>query len=317
MSIDNMIVYDEEIMTTTIELLGQKLEAFNAASLNALVLSATTFMGNFTKESFYDTLAGAQRRVNRNGANGAVGSTGLTQSEMVGVKIAGGFGPVLFEPSQLTYLQKNPEEAIMVISEGFANALLADQLNTALLCAVAAIGNQPTATLDETLNGGVTQVRLNQSYALFSDRSSSLVTTFCHGEVYHKLVTEALNNSNELFNSGTIRVVDIQGKRLVYTDAPALKTSTTSYQCVTLVTNGGIVDNTSDIVSNLDTRNGNERIETTWQADYTFGLKLKGYAWNTAITTPNDAELGTGANWNFVMADIKHQAGVLLITDQS
>ena len=141
MALSNMQVYDTEIYTTTIELLGQKLEAFNGASGGAIVLNTNAWRGNYTKEAFFQSIAGAQRRVDRNAAIASQSATQLSQGEFVGVKVAGGFGPITFEPAQLTYLQENPESAIMAISEGFSDALLADQLNTAVGAAVAAVEN--------------------------------------------------------------------------------------------------------------------------------------------------------------------------------
>ena len=125
MALSNMQVYDTEIYTTTIELLGQKLEAFNAASGGTVVLNTNAWRGNYTKEAFFQSIAGAQRRVDRNAAIGSQAATQLSQGEFTGVKIAGGFGPITFEPGQMTYLLESPESAIMAISEGFSDALLA------------------------------------------------------------------------------------------------------------------------------------------------------------------------------------------------
>ena len=141
MALTNVQVYDQEIAGNAVELLGQKIDKFNASSGNTVVLSSAAWMGDYTKESFYNQLAGAQRRVDRYAANDAQAATSLAQNEMVGVKVAGGFGPVLFEQGQLSWMQRNPGEAVMVIAEGFANALLADQLNTAIAAAVAAVEN--------------------------------------------------------------------------------------------------------------------------------------------------------------------------------
>ncbi|WP_337142221.1 major capsid protein, partial [Staphylococcus aureus] len=111
-------------------------------------LSSSGWEGDFSKESFFNQIATAKRRVDRYAAIATQAATALTQGEMVGVKVAGGFGPILFEPAQMTYLQRNPEEAIMAISEGFADALLADQLNTAVAAAVAAVGGQASLVND-------------------------------------------------------------------------------------------------------------------------------------------------------------------------
>jgi hypothetical protein len=317
MSLSDMKVYNDEIVGNTIELLGQRIDQFNAASGGTILLSAATFMGDFSKESFFNQIASAKRRVDRYAANNSQAATSLTQSELVGVKVAGGFGPVLFEPAQLTWLQQDPGAAITAISTGFADALLADQLNTAVGCAVAAVENQAALVNDVSGSTGITQVALNGSHAKFGDMSMMLQADVMTGSVYHRLVAEALNNSNRLFESTNVTVVDILGKIAVVSDIPALsEAGTPNKDKVLSVTAGGIiVDNASDIVSNLDTSNGKERIETTWQADYTFGVKLKGYAWDVANggKSPLDAELFTGTNWDKAVTENKHTLGTLAI----
>lgn len=312
-----MQVYNDEIVGNTIELLGQKIDMFNAASGGSILLNAATFRGNFSKESFFNQIASAQRRVDRYATNATQAATTLTQGEMVGVKVAGGFGPVIFEPAQLTYLQQDPGNAITAIAEGFADALLADQLNTAIGCGVAAVENVVALTSDVSGAAGVTQAGLNSSHRLFGDMSAMLVADVMRGDVYHRLVGEAITNGNRLFLSTNVQVVNILGKTIVISDVPALfESGTPNKDKVLSITAGGIVvENSSDIVSNLETTNGRLRIETTWQADYTFGVKLKGYAWDIANggASPTDAELFTGTNWDKAVTDNKHTLGTLLI----
>ena len=78
-----------------------------------------------------------------------------------------------------------------------------------------------------------------------------------------------------------------------------------------------IVFDGGDVISNIQTNNGKERIETTMQVDYTFGLSLKGYTWDESNggKSPTDAELATGSNWDKVATSIKHTAGVITIGD--
>ena len=317
MALTNMQVYNDEIVGNTIELLGQKIDMFNAASGGSILLNSATFRGDFSKESFFNQIASAQRRVDRYAANDAQAATALAQGEMVGVKVAGGFGPILFEPAQMTYLQEDPGSAITSIATGFADALLADQLNTAVGCAVAAVENIAALVNDVSGSAGVTQGGLNNSHRKFGDMSSILAADVMTGDVYHRLVAEAITNGNRLFLSTNVQVVDILGKIVIISDIPALFTAgTPNKDKVLSVTAGGIiVDNSSDIVSNMETSNGKERIETTWQSDYTFGVKLKGYAWDVANggASPTDAELFTGTNWDKAVTENKHTLGTLLI----
>lgn len=312
-----MQVYNDEIVGNTIELLGQKIDLFNAASGGSILLNSSAFRGDFSKESFFNQIASAQRRVDRYATNAAQAATTLTQAQMVGVKVAGGFGPVLFEPAQMTYLQEDPGSAITVIAEGFADALLADQLNTAVGCAVSAVSNVAALVNDVSGTAGVTQGGLNNSHRKFGDMSSILSADVMTGDVYHRLVAEAITNGNRLFLSTNVQVVDILGKLVIISDIPALyEAGSPNKDKVLSVTSGGIiVDNSSDIVSNMETSNGKLRIETTWQADYTFGVKLKGYAWDVANggASPTDAELFTGSNWDKSVAENKHTLGTLLV----
>jgi hypothetical protein len=317
MSLSNMQVYNDEIVGTTIELLGQKTDQFNAASGGALVLSAARWRGDFSRESFFAQLSAAQRRVDRYATNNTQAATPLTQGEFVGVKVAGGFGPVTFEPSQMTWLSEDPAAAIRAIAEGFSDALIADQLNTAVGAAVAAVSGQTALVNDVSATSGLTLNVLNNSHAKFGDQSQLLTADIMTGTAWHTLIDKALTNTSQLFVSGNVRVVDILGKRYVVSDIPALYVSGAPNQHLVLsvVANGIIVDNTSDIISNLETSNGKTRIETTWQSDYTYGLQLKGYAWDTINggRSPTDSGLFSSANWDRSVSELKHTLGTLAI----
>jgi hypothetical protein len=319
MALANMQVYNEEILGNTIELLGQKIDMFNAASGGTILLNSNAFRGDFSKESFFNQLASAQRRVDRFATNSAQAALNMSQGEIVGVKVAGGFGPILFEPSQLSYLLLNPGEAITAIADGFADALLADQLNTAVGCATAAVGNIAALTNDVSASAGVTQGGLNNSHRKFGDMSSMLAADVMTGDVYHRLVAEAITNANRLFLSTNVQVVNILGKLVIISDIPALFAAGTPDKdfVLSVVSGGVVVENSSDIVSNLETTNGKLRIETTFQADYTFGVKLKGYSWDTVNggKSPTNAELFTGTNWDKAVTENKNTLGTLLIGD--
>lgn len=319
MALSNMKVFNEYLKLTTIETLAQDVEKFNASSAGAIRLTTQGIDGDFLQESFWAGLHGAQRRVDRYAANGAQASTPLAQKQYDSVKIAGGFGPILWEPSQLSWIQKNPEEALEVISRNLSEAIMADQLNTAISALAGAIGNQPSATNDVSATAGVTYVAINNAHALFGDASQRLVAQVMTGAMYHKLVGQNLANAERLFQFSGVQVVDILGKAVIITDAPALYEAGTpnKQKVLSLADGAAVVMDGSDLITNIETSNGKERIETTMQADYTFGLGLKGYTWDTANggKSPTNAELSTGTNWDLVANSIKASAGVLTIGD--
>jgi len=319
MSLSQMQVFNEYIMPATIESLAQMVNQFNASSNGAIRLTTEGFTGDFLQESFFAAIHGAQRRVNRYAAQASASATDLTQIKHSTVKIAGGFGPVRFEPGQFTWLNKPTAEGIEVASRNFAEALLADQLNTAILGLRAAISNQPSATNDVSATAGITYAGLNGAHAKFGDRSAMIAANVMTGAVFHKLIGQNLANANQLFQAQNVRVVDILGKVVVVTDAPALYvTGTPNKEYVLGLAEGAaIVHDAGDVISNVETSNGQTRIETTLQLDYTFGLGIKGYTWDEANggKSPTDAALGTGSNWDKTATSIKDTAGVVLIGD--
>lgn len=315
----DMVVYNQYIMEATIETVAQEIEKFNQASNGAIVLSSEGFEGDFMKSSMFGSLASAQRRVDRYGANGAVGATALAQVEENIVKVAGGFGPVSYTPAQLTWLQQNEAVAIEAISKSLSDAIIQDQLNTGIACAVAAISNVAGLTSDISATAGVSHGALNTSHALFGDRSMALVAQIMSGASYHKLIGQNISNADALFRAEGVTVVNILNKVVVVTDAPALYVAglPNKAHVLSLVQGGITISDGSDLVTNLATTNGNEIIETTFQADYAFGVGVKGFAWDEVNggASPLDAELATGTNWDQYVTSIKDTAGVILTVD--
>jgi len=321
MSLSQMQVFNSYIMPATIETLAQMVDKFNEASNGTIRLTTEGFDGDFLQESFFAAIHSAQRRVNRYAAQAAATPTDLTQLKMSAVKVAGGFGPIRFEPSQLTWLNKPTAEGIEVASRNFAEALLADQLNTAIAALAAAISNQAAATNDVSATAGIDYSAINGAHAKFGDASGQIVANVLTGAVFHRLIGQNLANAKNLFEARNVQVVDILGRAMIVTDAPALYVAGTpnKQRVLGLVEGAATVFDGSDIISNIQTSNGQTRIETTMQVDYTFGLALRGYTWDEANggKSPTDAALATGSNWDKVATSIKQTAGVIAIGDEA
>lgn len=325
MSLNEMVVFDRYVSEATIETLAQMVDKFNAASAGAIVLTTGGFEGDFLHEIMWKSIHSAQRRVNRYATNTAANTTALEQIDETGVKVAGGFGPIVWEPSQLTWMLKNQAEAVEMASRNLAEAIMQDQLNTAIAAMVAACTQNASVTHDATTGSGASSISyrvLNEAHAKFGDHSSNIVADVMDGATYHELIDQNLQNSSRLFEAGGVTVVDILGKRAVITDAPALQSAATQSPSVPAkarvlgVAAGGIVvHNGGDLITNTEVSNGKKRIEATFQADYTFGLALKGYAWDVSSggASPGDAAIGTGTNWGKVASSDKHTAGVMAV----
>lgn len=321
MALSQMQVFNQYVAPAVIETLGQMVEKFNAASRGAIALTTAGFDGDFLQQSFWQAVHSAQRRVDRYAANGTPSVTDLTQLKNTSVKVAGGFGPIRFEPAQMTWLNKPTAEGIEVISRNLAEALLRDQLNSAIAALRAAIANQAAATFDYSATGGQSYAVVNSAHAKFGDSSGNIVANVMTGSTYHKLISLNIANAANLFQAGNVNVVDILGKAVIVTDAPALYVAGTPNKThvLGLVTGAATVFDGGDLITNISTVNGGDRIVTTMQADYSFGLGLKGYTWDEANggKSPTDAELATGTNWDKTATDIKHTAGVVAIASDA
>lgn len=319
MALSDMKVFNEYLKNTTIETIAQMVDKFNGASAGAIRLTPQGIDGDFLQESLWAGLHASQRRVDRYATNANQAATALAQIQANSVKVAGGFGPILWEPAQLAWIQKSPAEALEVISRNLAEAIMADQLNTAVAALVAAISNVAAATNDVSATAGVTYAAINGAHAKFGDASGLLVAQVMTGEVFHKLIGQNLANAAQLFNSQSVNVVEILGRPVIVTDAPALYEAGTpnKQKVLSLADSAAIVHDGSSVITNVNTSNGKERIETTFQADYDFGLGLKGYAWDIANggKSPSNAELATGSNWDLFVSSIKSSAGVITIGD--
>ena len=315
MALSNMQVFDEFVMPATMITLDQEINKFNAASGGAIVLSIDGITGSFARESFFASLSSARRRVDRTTVNATVASTPLAELLGTRVKIAGGFGPVVYEPSQMTWLERPTQEGIQKSAEALAELMVQDQLNAVVASLVGAIENNAPLVNDVSGGNEVSYGAINLAHRAFGDMSGNIVANVMNGYTAHQLIGQNLANAERLFTAGNVRVVDILGQVSVITDAPALTTGATN-KVLSLVPGAATVSGTNDLLTNVETSNGKERIETTFQADYTFDLGLKGYSWDTAAgESPSDAALATGANWPKYAEFDKMTAGVITIGD--
>lgn len=321
MALSDMKVFNQYVREATIETVAQMVQEFNEASAGGIQLSTTGFNGDFLLRSSFASLHAAQRRVDRYATNTSASSTALSQLQHNTVKVAGGFGPIVWEPAQLSWVGDNPAAAIAVISQNMAEAILKDMLNSGIAAAVAAMENVGSTVVYDTNTGrDITYADINNAHAKFGDMSQLLVVDVMDGSTYHALIGQNLSNAAQLFQAGNVTVVNVLNKRVVVTDAPALRespaTSANDIKVLSLAAGGIVVHDAGDLVTNVETSNGSQRIQTTFQADYTFGLGLKGYAWDTSAggKSPTDAELATGSNWTKIATSVKQTAGVLTLS---
>lgn len=324
MSASLMKVFNDFVMPVISEQIPQRIAAFNEAA-PAIQLSSDGIVGDFFEQSFYNALHDSYRDVDIYSANDTVAPVDLSQDQWNQVKIHDAMGPIRFEPKQFALLQKPTQEGVAVIASQFVDAYIRAQLNKSVGAAVAAIENNTAMVYDESTAGGagtplaLNQRGLNKSHAAMGDMAGTLTTQFMRGGMagHNAFIDEALENGARLFSSESVTVIDILGKRTVVCDIPALIADTgATAKVLTLVDGAIMVSGASEPFTNIETKNENKRIVSTWQTEVDYTLGLKGYSWDEANggASPITADLETGANWDKVQED-KFTAGSLYIAD--
>lgn len=316
MALADMKVFNEYMYSAATETIRQQIDLFNAATDGALLLRQSGNVGDFAHEASYKAIANLMRRRNAYGT-GAVTPTTLAQMDHVAVKIAGGTAPVEFQPQQFSWIQRNPEEAGVVIGEQVARGVIADEVNTAILALKTAMAGNTDVVHDGTA-GTLNLNALNRGAGKFGDRMMDIMVWLIHSKPMTDLFDGALTNGNKLFEFGTVRVTqDGFGRRFIMSDSPALfeadgvSTGVDAYYTIGLADGAATVEDNGDYYATVEEKTGDENIRRIFQAEYSFNLGLKGYAYE-GTKSPTDAIIGTGASWSKIASSNKDTAGVLV-----
>lgn len=321
MGLSDLAVYSEYAYSTLTETIAQEVDKFNAASGGTIILSAGSNQGDYSDVASWKKIDGLVRRRNAYGT-GSVNSKILENLVDTMVKVASGTPPISIAPSQFTWIQKNPEEAGVILGQQLAGDMLADMLNTGLMAANAAMIQNTAMVHDVTSESPdeLTYPAMNKAAGKFGDRSQAISAWVTHSTPYHDLIGSNLANGSQLFKFETVAInVDHVGRPFIITDSPSLITSGSpdTYNCLGLVNGAITVERNDDYLANQETTNGEENIQRTWQAEWTYNVGIKGYAWDKANggKSPTNAALATSNNWDKFVSNDKDGPGVLLTVD--
>ena len=313
----DLSVFNKQVYAAVTETVDQHVDLFNEASGGAITLTPSLDnSGDYSVVASFKRIGGLVRR--RNVYNGAddVTPARLTQHENRSVKIAAGTPPIEFEQAQYDWLCQNPASAALIIGEQLAKALMADIINTAVAGAKAALSG--VSALTHTTSSALTFGDLVKGAGKFGDRQGDLVAWVAHSKAMTDLYSSAVANAERLFVYGSVQVVrDPFGRVLIMTDSDALFDSgSNQYYTIGLAAGGIMVEQNGDFRANLQSVNGKENIQNSYQAEWSYNLGLRGFSWNTASggAAPSNAAVATTANWTKTASGDKDTAGVLVVS---
>jgi hypothetical protein len=319
MALSDLAVFSEYVYSSLSEVIAQQVELFNNASDGAIVLRSGAHQGDYSDVALWAKISGLVRRRNAYGS-GTQAAKDLQHLIDTMVKVAAGTPPVNIPPSMFSWIQQNQEEGGAVIGQQLAGDMLGDMLNTSIMAYVAALAGETDVTHDYSATGVADLKVLNNGAAKFGDRANDLRAWVLHSKSMFDIFGAALTNTEILFNFGNVNVrQDGFGRPFVVTDSPALVNTTPNpdvYRTLGLVTGAIIVEQNGDFDDNIQTSNGDENIQRTYQAEWTYNLGIKGYSWDKTSggKSPNDAALATANNWDRYATSHKDTAGVIILT---
>lgn len=316
MALSDLAVFSEYAYSTMTEMQDQQIGLFNAATRGGLVLQSGSHQGDYSDEAMWAKISGLVRRRNAYGS-GAVAEKVLEHLTETSVKVAAGTPPVRIDPGMMKWIQRSPEEAGVVVGKQMAEDSIADMLNTAVLVYAAAIGQVSNVVYDHSATGTMSLIALNKGAAKFGDRAGAIVAWVMHSKSAFDIYGEALTNATRLFVFGNVRVIeDGFGRPLVVTDSPNLITAGTpdTYAALGLTPGAVLVSQNGDFTDNVETKNGDENIIRTYQAEWSYNVGIQGFAWDKTNggKSPTNAALGTATNWDRYATSDKDLAGVLV-----
>lgn len=321
MALSDLAVYSEYAYSAMTEVLRQRIDLFNAAAGGTIQLRSAAHQGDFSDVAFFQKISGLVRRRN------AYGSAAVAEKKMAHlvdtmVKVAAGTPPVRLDPGQFKWIRQNPEVAGAALGQQLAVDTMADMLNISLGVTYAALGQVASVKYDASANTSPDDTlsfgNLNNGQAKFGDQASSIAAWVMHSKPMFDLYGKNLANAQHLFNYGNINVVrDPFGKLLVMTDSQNLVITgaPNKYAILGLVPGAVIVDQNGDFMANEQTKNGDENIIRTYQAEWSYNVGVRGFAWDKTNggKSPNDAALLTSTNWDRYATSDKDLAGVTVI----
>lgn len=324
MALSDLAVFNEYAYTAMTEVLRQQTDIFNAASGGAIQLQAAQNQGDYTETAFFAKVSGGLVRRRDPNGSGSIAQKNIGMDTSVTVKVASGTPEITFTNQEYGWIQQSPQVAGATIGQQLAKDTLADMLNVSVSAARVVLAAESDVYYDATSNSGSTQddqkitthINLNRATAKFGDAANDIVAWVTHSGALHQLHENGLLNAERLFQYGSVNVSrDAFGRLLVISDIPKL--FDTDYFSLGLTQGAINIGQNNDFDANQQRINGNENIITSYQAEWTYNLGLKGYAWKKNQNAPTNAQLANANNWQRKATSHKDLPGVVLIAAAS
>lgn len=310
--LSDLAVFTEYAYAAATQVVAQQVALFNEAAQGTFILRPANHSGDFSEVAFWKRLQGLVRRRNAYG-NGNIPQISFAMVTENMVKIAAGTPTVDLSPSQFKWINEDPATRGTAMGQQLGQDMVRDMFNTGLGGLVASHSQVAGLVVDRRGQGDgrLALSHFNDAQAVYGDRWRDLAAWVMHSTAMFGLFDKALTNDNRLFTFQDVNVMrDPFGRVFIVSDAPGLlipagaDPAANPASVLTLGVKPGavVVDQNDDFTDNFDTQNGKENIQTTYQAEWSYNLGVRGFAWDKTNggKSPTDAALLSGANWDRV-----------------
>lgn len=320
----DMKYFDPLIQSGYSEKITQMIDVFNAQSNGTVVFRSARKPGDYDYAAMFKNAGGLVSRQDQTSTSD-VTSKKLTQDEIISVKVNRKIGPLDWTRAALLKPGLNMDAIKVAAGEQAASDALADMLNSSLLSGVAALNNQANVKHTVASNGTMTTTDLVTGLSKFGDQANRINAFVMHSKVFFDLfkyqVTPS-NNGDLIANTTIVNGNPVTLNRpVIVTDSDSLvvnsgtgTSAVTDYLTLALTADGLICEETEEEYIVFDEVTGKEQILLRMQGEFGYNLGVKGFKWDVANggKNPNAAALGTGSNWDAVMASHKDFAGAII-----
>lgn len=312
-------IYQEQFHGGMYEGITQNVNAFNAASRNAIRLVAQNFLGDYNKETFFKGISNLITRRDTTSTSAAT-DLAFTQGEKIGVKLNRKIGPAAQTLDAIRKIGKDDQEISFIIGKMIGEKKVQDCLESGLIALAGGLSGQSNLLYDATADTTKTlnHTAMVSAMAKMGDQSSRLVAWVMHSKPYFDLMKQAISDKIVEVAGTTIYQGNVAtfNRPVIVTDATALLVSGTpnTYPVLALVEDALVITESeqSDLITQMVT--GLENLVVRFQGEYAFNVNCKGFQWDVTNggANPNDTALGTATNWDKVVTADKDMAGVYL-----
>ncbi len=327
-TLSQMKIYDEQFQSGAYEVLTKELNAFNAASLNALRLVQQGKKGYFDKAAFWQYTSNLVTRRDVT-SNAAVTPTSMAQGEHIGVKIFRKVGPVqepiekfkiqdidLDEMAFLFGAQSAPE-----IVESYLQSVFSSLVGSFSLAGVTS-SNVYTGASARTIES----LDLNNALKKMGDKSSRVKIWIMTSKVYRDLIGDQIANKFQNDSIGAYNLFQglpaTMGIPVLVIDQPALFAagSGTSVSTDDEYWTFGLTEDAAEVAQSEETstfmeaKTLTENLTLVAQSEYAYNVKVKGLSYTSATPNPTDANLATSTSWTKIANSFKDLPGIAIKT---